>query len=109
MSSLQASSPRCDNAPLNNKPNTLTITLLGFDIAHKVRSGENKGRILQHDFVVLNYLQLTKNAGNSWNAPLKLNSKYRGHKVKAIAAWISIGKDPRPLQVAAGWIKINRL
>ncbi|VAW79145.1 hypothetical protein that often co-occurs with aconitase [hydrothermal vent metagenome] len=98
-----------NNALLKGKPKILTVTLLGFDIAHKVRSGENRGRTLKHDFVVLKYLRLGATSGDSWNIPLTLNSKYLGHRVKAIAVWTSTDKDPRPLQVAAGWIKTNCL
>ena len=34
----------------------LHMTILGFDLATEVRAGENRGRVLHHDFTVLSYV-----------------------------------------------------
>jgi len=90
--------------PHGNKSLVLNVVLLGFDIAHQVRSGENSGRTLKHDFVVLHHMQIPGAGNKAWNVPLKLNAKYRGHKAGAIVTWVSTTQDPRPVQVAAGWL-----
>jgi len=95
---------RYDNKNLSNKPVTLHITLLGFDIAHKVSSGENSGRTLKHDFVVLHHIKLKSNGKYQWDIPIKTAALFRGYKPKAIAAWVNTDQDPRPIQVAGGWI-----
>jgi len=44
-----------------NQSLVLNIAILGFDLTSKVKKGENKGRTLKHEFVVLGYVQLLCN------------------------------------------------
>lgn len=90
-----------------NKSNNyiLNIAVLGFDITTQVKAGENHGRELKHDFIVLGYKAI----------PLYQNDS--GHTVKtelpeivetaptmAISAWINQDNDLRPIQAAGGWL-----
>lgn len=93
-----------NNQPTAIKPLVLHVALLGFNIAHPIRSGENKGRILKHDFVVLHHLKVQATKKHAWDLPLDLKTKYKGHKAGAIVTWVNLPKDPRALQVAGGWI-----
>jgi len=57
-----------DNNPLQT-PLLLNITLLGFDLAPSIPAGENKGKILKHNFVAPNHQQsLSKE--NQWQTTL---------------------------------------
>ena len=57
-----------DNNPLQT-PLLLNITLLGFDLQTSVPAGENKGKILKHDFVVL-ARQQSLSKENQWQSTL---------------------------------------
>lgn len=84
------------------------LAILGFDLKSNVRSGENAGRELIHQFVVLNLIQsaLEKEAnGNGWKAVLKFPAKPPGRL--AVAAWIAGSGSLIPLQAAGGWIPQN--
>lgn len=69
------------------------LALLGFDLTSKVTHGENAGSTLKHDFVVLEHLTST-------TGTLKPQMKGAG----AIAAWVSQGDDPTPVQAVGGWL-----
>ncbi len=83
------------------KPLLLNIALLGFDLQTQVPAGENKGKILSHNFVVLGH-DTTASNNNQWRATLPstaINSqKY------ALAAWVSEPDNPTPIQATGGWL-----
>lgn len=70
------------------------LALLGFDLTSKVTHGENAGSTLTHDFVVLEHLTST-------TGTMKSQTKGAG----AIAAWVSLGDDPTPVQATGGWLR----
>jgi hypothetical protein len=79
--------------------------MLGFDLKTEVRSGENGGRTLEHDFVVLGYRSLAMTRRNSaYTAAFSLPGLEVPSERKAIAAWVSLPNDPRPVQVVGGWL-----
>jgi hypothetical protein len=81
------------------------VTMLGFDLETEVRSGENGGRTLEHDFVVLGYRSLAMTRRNStYTAAFSLPDVKVPSERKAIAAWVSLPGDPRPVQVVGGWL-----
>jgi len=89
-----------DNNPLQT-PLLLNITLLGFDLETTVPAGENKGRILKHNFVVLGHQQsLSKE--KQWQTTLP-TAVVISDKT-ALAAWISSPDNPSPIQATGGWI-----
>jgi hypothetical protein len=77
----------------------LNIAVLGMDITSKIAAGENAGRTAQHDFVVVGYKSVPGNG--VWETSLP-TLHYNGAKRLALAAWISRGNDPTPLQVVGG-------
>jgi hypothetical protein len=84
---------------------TLNVALLGFNIASDVRSGENGGRKLQHDFITLGFTSTALAAGKDGAltaGPLRV-STVAGEKSSALVAWVS-DADGKILQVTGGWL-----
>jgi len=82
------------------------IALLGFDLNSDVKAGENRGRKLQHDFVVLTLTTATsKKDGDTFEAELSLIPPSRlPAKRLAVAAWVTWQNDLQPLQAVGGWL-----
>jgi len=84
----------------------LNVALLGNDLESDVKRGENSGRRLRHDFVVL---QLAKNEmtnqGNLWAGTVLLSSNAGIDKGTALAAWVQSGETTPPIQATGGWLK----
>ncbi len=84
--------------------------LLGFGIETSVKRGENAGRKLTHDFVVLDYEKavLSSETDNArafqyeTSLPLPSNTHVATTKL-ALVIWVSHTNDPSPIQVAASW------
>ena len=88
------------------RPLALNVALLGNDLESDVKRGENSGRKLRHDFVVL---QLAKsemtNQGNLWTGTALLSSNAGTDKATALAAWVKSGETAPPIQATGGWLK----
>jgi hypothetical protein len=80
------------------------LARLGFGIAVNVRAGENTGRKLQHDFVVLSLAHEKLGSGRQElhfaPAPASPVQPQR----TALAAWITKKGDITPLQATGGWL-----
>jgi hypothetical protein len=83
----------------------LHAALLGSGIISEVRAGENRGRRLVHDFVVLELAQ-----GESTQNSNGVKGEFRFyHDSKAvqsrlsIAVWVTAHGSPVPLQATGGW------
>src|SRR5438093_4480178 len=89
-----------------SRPLALNVALLGNDLESDVKRGENSGRKLRHDFVVL---QLAKsemtNQGNLWTGTVLLSSSAETDKATALAAWVKSGEIAPPIQATGGWLK----
>jgi hypothetical protein len=87
---------------------TVNVALLGADVLSNVQRGENGGRQLRHDFVVLDFASkpLAK-SGNFQSGPMSLQSS-ADDPPAAIVAWIS-GSNGSILQVTGGWLKPSAL
>ncbi|MCR8921577.1 DUF1223 domain-containing protein [Dasania sp. GY-MA-18] len=82
---------------------TLHVALLGMNIVSPIKAGENKGRELQHNFVVLKYYQqhsALKQQGYQWLLPLSSSPE-----AQAIALWVTEREQMLPLQATGGWLK----
>jgi hypothetical protein len=81
------------------------VAVLGSGIESEIEAGENRGRSLRGDFVVLGYQSIAKrDANNHWHMDwpaLKASHASR----YAVAAWISRGGNPSPLQATGGWLQ----
>ena len=77
----------------------LHVATLGFDLTTKVNAGENSGRNLKQDFVVLS-LTNEKMAGGKAEIQFKSDSG-----AGAIVAWITSPNHIEPIQSIGGWLK----
>ena len=96
----------CSGDNTTGGPLALNVALLGNDLESDVKRGENSGRKLRHDFVVL---QLAKsemtNQGNLWTGTVLLSSNAGTDKATALAAWVKSGETAPPIQATGGWLK----
>jgi hypothetical protein len=84
---------------------TLNVALLGFDLVTDVKRGENGGRTLNHDFVVLHFnsTPLTVKADGTFPVvPVEIKSA-TGDTPGAVVAWVSTAGGSIA-QVAGGWL-----
>ena len=77
----------------------LHVALLGFDLNTKPTAGENNGRNLHQDFVVLSLMNAKLTDGK---AEISLNVDSRAG---AIAAWITASNQLEPIQAVGGWLR----
>jgi hypothetical protein len=86
------------------RPLALNVALLGNDLESDVKRGENSGRKLRHDFVVL---QLAKTdliaSGDRWIGSISI-PKQNAEKPRAFAAWVSEEDVDSPIQATGGWL-----
>jgi len=83
---------------------TAHVALLGFGLSTPVGGGENAGRTLEEDFVVLGYTSTTRNGNRDrWQMDLPETVSAQTSR-RAVAAWISADTDPAPIQAVAGWL-----
>ena len=86
------------------RPLALNVALLGNDLESDVKRGENSGRKLRHDFVVL---QLVKTeliaSGDRWISSISI-PKQNAEKPRALAAWVSEEDVDPPIQATGGWL-----
>lgn len=82
---------------------TLNVAFLGTNIRIDVRGGENGGRRLLHDFVVLDFtsVPLSKSRGFQ-SSQVKLQSS-TNYQPGAVVAWVS-SSSGRVVQVAGGYL-----
>jgi hypothetical protein len=77
----------------------LHIAALGFDLNTKVSAGENNGRNLRQDFVVLS-LQSGKMSDGKTQIALPADAR-----AGAIAAWVTAANELEPIQAVGGWLR----
>lgn len=78
---------------------TAHLVLLAMDEKTKIKAGENRGRELEHDFVVLNKYQM--NAEQHWDFQNIMSS----NNADAVAVWLTQGNQSQPIQTVAGYIR----
>ena len=82
----------------------LNVALLGNDLESDVKRGENSGRKLRHDFVVLNLINIDMaNESNAWTGSVVLPMRAGADKVSALAAWIT--ENEMLIQATGGWLR----
>ncbi len=81
----------------------VNIAVLGMGLETEVERGENRGRRLRHDFVVLRHTVLPMTAtGASYKAVAPLHSDDSGAGTRALAVWVSAPTSLEPLQATGG-------
>lgn len=92
--------------PETRKPRglALNVALLGNDLESDVKRGENSGRKLRHDFVVLDLIKIDMaNGANGWIGSVVLPMGSGNDKPSALAAWIT--ENETPIQATGGWLR----
>lgn len=77
------------------------LAVLGTGLSSKVSAGENSGRKLTHDFVVIAF-QEKQATTNEVNFELKPPEAAAGGRL-ALAAWVSRAGEQEPVQALGGW------
>jgi hypothetical protein len=95
--------------PRNYRPGdsyVFQVALLGCDLVSDVKSGENRGRKLQHDFVVLTTARAeSTRSENGFQAVTSLPISAQSQPARmCIACWVTRGKGLEPLQAVGGWL-----
>ena len=92
----------------------IRFAILGFDIVSQVRSGENGGKRLEHNFLILDWkTQKLNEKGEAHfdfsQFDFKKYKKLAGNKLAdkklAIVAWLEKSPSLKPLQVAGGYLQ----
>lgn len=86
---------------------TINVAWLGMGIGSNVGAGENSGRTLVHDFVVLDFRSKATSATDGKGISVEFsgpNLRTDGDKPGAIAVWIS-AEDGSIVQATGGWVK----
>ncbi len=87
-----------------------TAALLGFDQRSTVKAGENRGKILVHDFVVLALASAAaKQAGDTAQTTVTVDGKILlTPKQLGLAVWVTRSDGSEPLQAVGGWLSSTR-
>ena len=81
------------------------VATLGFSLNSDVKAGENRGRKLQHDFVVLS---LVKQPMTARDAEVRVSVDALKHKLNeagAVAVWVTETGRTEPIQAVGGWLR----
>jgi len=97
---------RFEPAARNSSAFDFHTALLGSDLTSDVKAGENRGRKLQHHFVVLTFVRASsKGNGDSFQAETSLIPPSRlPTKRLAVAVWVTRHNNLQPLQAVGGWL-----
>jgi len=80
------------------------VARLGFSLTADVTAGENNGRKMSHDFVVLGLTNETMKAGTKELQLPASSTKSTIDPRTAIAAWITPTGQIEPIQAVGGWL-----
>lgn len=82
------------------------LALLGNGISAKIGAGENSGRQLAHDFVVLSEVnEVMKNKGDRATASLAIANPKESAPRASLAIWVTRRGQLAPVQATGGWIQ----
>ena len=85
------------------------VARLGFALATDVTAGENRGRKLLHDFVVLGLNSEAMRGGlKEMKLPAPSPKQALGSR-SAIAAWVTLPGQLEPIQAVGGWLAEEKL
>ena len=81
------------------------LALLGFNLETEVKAGENRGKKLPHNFVVLGINQAEmKTDNNKHRTQLALPISDIKTSRYGIVAWVNNSKNQKPIQTVGGWL-----
>lgn len=104
---LETDAARVDFLPAQplNSALTLNIALLGFNQSTRIGAGENNGRTLVHDFVVLDFQQFPSTGTGRYHWALPGLMATIPDNAGGVALWVTSADDPTPLQATGGFLK----
>lgn len=82
----------------------LYVAYLGMNLQTNVRRGENSGRTLHHDFVVLS---MKKYSGKKGQRLWQKNKLQTPKNTEALAVWVSKSGQLKPTQTVGGMFKLT--
>lgn len=92
--------------PVKNYSNVLKVNMaiLGLDKINHIKNGENKGKTLRHNFVVLEMNSMNFDSQKKiYKNFIDVNKNLlKGFKNYAFSIWVSEGKDNTPIQAIGG-------
>lgn len=91
-----------DGKEVEKMPLKLNVALLGFGLETKINAGENAGRTLQHDFVVIGQDE-QKSFNGQWTLSVPNAQKHEVSRL-GIALWVSSVDRQKPIQSVGGWV-----
>ena len=80
------------------------LARLGFGLTTEVKAGENRGRKLLHDFVVLSLTNEAMNGGTKEFRFPDAAPRPAAESRSAIAAWVTAAGQLEPIQAVGGWL-----
>ena len=81
------------------------MALLGMSLSSSVGAGENRGRNLEHDFVVLDLQTIPLNVvASGFAATTDIPESEVKADQRALAVWVTDGKSQAPLQATGGFL-----
>lgn len=84
---------------------SVNVALLGFGLTSDVNAGENAGRMLSHDFVVLEYKVVRMHFDDgSYQATTPHPQRTANAEKYAYAFWVSKENEQTPLQAVGAWL-----
>lgn len=83
----------------------LHVARLGSELQINVKAGENSGRKLLHDFVVLSLAKEPMSASTKQMRLPPSNAPQASAAREAIAAWITESGQLEPIQAVGGWLR----
>lgn len=86
-------------------PLVLNLAVLGFGLESQIDAGENRGRRLRHDFVVLDHRLSTMQQSRyaAWRTHLIVPA-FANIERQALVAWVVEANTTAPLQAVGGWL-----
>ena len=84
-----------------SRPLTLHMVYLGNGLSSKVKRGENAGKTLRHDFVVLDWYRA--HGDGDWSVELP-EAPEIGQSRTALVVWVSPRNEPRIIQAVGGYL-----
>jgi hypothetical protein len=81
----------------------LNIALMGMNIKNSIKAGENHGKLLKHDFVILKH-QSYLSSTPEWDLTLDSNFLKHTYTDLAFVAWIEAEKNPSPIQAVGKFL-----
>ncbi|CAM4134782.1 hypothetical protein VINE108521_10170 [Vibrio neonatus] len=70
-----------------------------------VKNGENRGKILHHDFIVLEQQIEGQQAQGQSQWTFSPNDEENNAEIDAVAVWLSKPGEFAPYQTVAGWVR----